>query len=444
MQTDLGMIESLAAKGSKSSDYLRKQTELRREEDSLVQLSARVREAAIKEAELTVFARRKEAEANSVSRRRDELEQLKCQLRGFQIAEDNLRDQYASLQKEMEKASGDSMELLFKKDELNQSQKVLDRIAERLSQLQTEQGAPARVIWHQEAIPPQAPVQDFPYRNASLALLIGLGLPFGLAVAWERYVRRIGDADCLQREASLAVLGETARLPTRALGRPSTGAAVRGSFTLFEESVDSLRTGLTLSSDMRDVRVLAVTSAVQNEGKTSVAAQLAISLARATGELVLLLDGDLRSPDLHRLFEVPLEPGLADVLANRCSIEKAIVVDVGDRQVHLLPAGRPRTSPHRLLGNGSWSSLVQSIPSIYRYVIVDTPPVLAASESLVLARGADASLVCAMRDVSRADQVQKATERLVAAGSHVVGAVLNGVPTPIYARRYGEYPFASE
>ena len=93
---------------------------------------------------------------------------------------------------------------------------------------------PARVIWHQEAIPPQAPVQDFPYRNASLALLIGLGLPFGLAVGWERYVRRIGDADCLQREASLAVLGETARLPTRALGsvnrgcRPRELHAVRG------------------------------------------------------------------------------------------------------------------------------------------------------------------------------------------------------------------------
>ena len=127
----------------------------------LVQLTAGG-EAAIKEAELTVFARRKEAEANDVFRRHDELEQLKCQLRGFQIAEDNLRNQYASLQKEMEKASGDSMELLFKRDELNQSQKVLDRIAERQSQLQTEQGVAARVIWHEEAIPRRRPCRISP------------------------------------------------------------------------------------------------------------------------------------------------------------------------------------------------------------------------------------------------------------------------------------------
>ena len=80
--------------------------------------------------------------------------------------------------------------------------------------------------------------------------------------------------------------------------------------------------------------------------------------------------------------------------------------------MHLLPAGRLKVNPHRLLGNGAWKSLLEQIPASYGYVIIDTPPVLAASEALVLAKGADATLLCVMRDVSRTDQVRKAAERL--------------------------------
>jgi Mrp family chromosome partitioning ATPase len=76
-------------------------------------------------------------------------------------------------------------------------------------------------------------------------------------------------------------------------------------------------------------------------------------------------------------------------------------------------------------------------------VIIDTPPVLAASEALVLAKAADATLMCAMRDVSRADQIRKASERLLAAGGRPVGTVLSGVPTHRYNYRYGTYPAPS-
>jgi polysaccharide biosynthesis transport protein len=147
----------------------------------------------------------------------------------------------------------------------------------------------------------------------------------------------------------------------------------------------------------------------------------------------------MRSPDIHRLFDIAIEPGLADVLAGSATIEEAIVPANEKVGVALMPAGRPHVSPHRLLGNGSWRTLAQQIPEQYRYVIVDTPPVLAASESLVLAKEADATLVCVMRDVSRVDQVQKVTERLTAVGSQVIGAVLNGVPSRSYRYHYGRY-----
>jgi capsular exopolysaccharide synthesis family protein len=222
------------------------------------------------------------------------------------------------------------------------------------------------------------------------------------------------------------------------LKRGASSPRIAWDLKVFEESVDSLRTSLTLSEELSEMRILAVTSAVNHEGKTSVAAQLAVSLARATQHLTLLIDGDLRSPDIHRLFEIPESPGFAEVLAGQCSLEQAIVTNWG-KHVHLLPAGTLRASPHKLLGNGAREWLRSNLPNRYRYVIIDTPPVLAASEALVLAKAADACLLCTLRDVSRMGQVKKAQQRLEAAGSYPAGLVLNGLPTRTYAQRYGSY-----
>ena len=170
---------------------------------------------------------------------------------------------------------------------------------------------------------------------------------------------------------------------------------------------------------------------------------MALSLARSSGKMTLLIDGDMRSPDVHHVFDVPQEPGLAEVLSEECPLADAIV-KTHNKHVDLLPAGKLKESPHLLLGNGSWKSLLAQIPAGYRYVILDTPPVLAASEALVLAKAADATLLCVMRDVSRADQVRKATERLLSAGGRPVGTVLSGVPTNRYNKyAYGTYPSTS-
>ena len=155
---------------------------------------------------------------------------------------------------------------------------------------------------------------------------------------------------------------------------------------------------------------------------------------------MLLIDGDMRSPDIHNVFDVDLEPGLAKVLSGECRLEDAIVTSWNDI-VHLLPAGRLTVNPHTLLGNGACKSLLGQIPSCYRYILIDTPPVLSASEALVLAKAADASLVCVMRDVSRVDQLARILKRLEAAGSHPVGMVFSGVSVKDYSYRWGEYSY---
>ena len=119
---------------------------------------------------------------------------------------------------------------------------------------------------------------------------------------------------------------------------------------LFEESIDSLRTSLLLANEEHDMQVISICSAVSGEGKTSVSSQLAVSIARATGQPVLLIDADMRAPDIHQIFEVPLSPGLADVLDQRDSLEKSINRSWSDH-VHLLPAGVLDKRPTQTAGN---------------------------------------------------------------------------------------------
>jgi len=279
-----------------------------------------------------------------------------------------------------------------------------------------------------------------PWKKIVVFSLVAFCAPFGLAVGWERLVRRVSDAEQIEHDVNLSVVGEVARLPVRAStlrqgwGRPGAGVHV------YEESIDSLRTSLTLSEPLKDMQVLAVTSATNGEGKTSVAVQLAVSIARASSKPTLLIDGDMRAPDIHRLLGVGLEPGLSEVLAGDVSLDEAIRTEWSD-YVHLLPAGKALASPHKLLGNGSLKSLLDKIRDSYRYVVIDTPPVLAAAEALVLAKNADASLICAMRDASRVDQIRRTYDRLLGAEANPVGVVLNGIPARRYAYRYGAYGY---
>jgi capsular exopolysaccharide synthesis family protein len=268
------------------------------------------------------------------------------------------------------------------------------------------------------------------------------GMPFGLALAREMYVRRVGDADHLERDLQLSVIGEISRLPSRGIGA-STGMGARRierELVTFEESVDSLRTSLLLAESLQDMKVILVTSAISGEGKTSIAVQLAVSLARSSGKRTLLVDADMRSPDIHRLLDLSLEPGLADVLSGECSLDAAVQSELNN-QLHVLTAGRAKMNPHRLVGNGTLRPTFDAFREKYDYVIIDTAPILSVSEALVLARQADASLICAMRDSSRIDQVRRAYDKLFAASGHPVGVVLNGVPTDHYYRRNGSYEY---
>ncbi len=366
-----------------------------------------------------------------------ELAERKRELRKHELLEQTLAEKFDSELAKLQEFSGETLELKFAQADLALEEEVFAMIAERITKLQTEQRAPARVRLMSQAAPPKAPVELVPYGAIVLGFTAGLCFPFALAVLWELSARRVTSARQLEKRCRAPVLGSIARLPVRTGSfSPAADRRVGQALHVFEESVDSLRTRLALAPPLRDLKVFAVTSAVGNEGKTSVAVQLAVSSARASGEPTLLIDGNLRGPDVHQVLETRMAPGLAEVLGGKCPLDEAIITDWSP-QVHVLPAGKLRESPHKLFGGGAFSSLVEKVRSTYRHVVIDAPAILAAGEALVIADAADASIVCAMRDASRIGQINKALANLDAAEVKVAGLVLNGVPVSSFVYRCG-------
>lgn len=383
---------------------------------------------------------RGEMEAIANVERHRQLEALRTQLTTQQLVVQNMQSNYDRLVKDLSVSGGQSLDLRLKQRELERRQEVFDRISDRAAQLATEAYAPRRVEPIQNATPPAVPMESIPWKLLLIVSACSLSMPLGFCLLWERSMRRVTSVEQLQYELSVPVLGEIARLPVRQGGHAISADSLQYELGMFEESVDSLRTGLVLAHDHEKIQVLTVSSAVSGEGKSSVASQLAVSLARASGLPTLLIDGDMRAPDLHRIFQISLEPGLADVLAGKEKISGCIN-RTWSEHVHILPAGKLCKSPHKLIGGDRFQAVLDWARRHYPFIIVDTPPVLAASEAMVMARQSDATLICAMRDVSRETHVRMTFDRLIAVGARPIGTVLSGVPTRQYARRYGSYSY---
>jgi capsular exopolysaccharide synthesis family protein len=370
-----------------------------------------------------------------------EIDELRANIENQQVVEKLWEERIDAQRQKIEKLSDRSVDLDFARAELERAEQVFNRISDRIIALQTEMGAPPRANPLQRAATPERPREIVPYKRLAAACLGAFCLPFALVAGWDRWVRRIHDARQLAQEADLPVLGEVTALPTRWLtpNRRSHDRFLRDRMT-YEESIESLRVGLFASAATRQLSVLAITSAVSREGKTSLASSLAASLSKSSRKATLLIDGDMRCPNLHEYFGADLSPGLADVLGEECDLAAAIV-ETENPMLHLLPAGKLRISPHALLHDGAFASVLARLRSDYRYIIVDLPPVLAASESRMLAAAADGALVCTMRDVSRGSQFRMACGRLADAGANIVGAVIAGLPPRVWAYKYGGYGY---
>lgn len=295
-----------------------------------------------------------------------------------------------------------------------------ERIYQQLLSRLNEEEVSSRLEARQLAIitPPRAqsgPVNIRKPLAAAAALVAGLVAGLGTALLAETLDRRVRGAAMARLISGLPVIG---RIP-RVRGSAAPGGDGAEDPAL-KEGFRALRTALLLARPTTPGRalVLAVTSAIPLDGKSTVCAHLALSLARA-GRTVLLIDADLRRPALHTLLAVPAGDGLARQLAG------GVVEPVTVQQLAVLTAGEPPDNPAELLLSPRLAALIADARTHYDAVVIDTPPLGVVTDALVVGELADAMVLVARDARTPKTALRQTAARLQPLAGKVLGVVFN-------------------
>jgi capsular exopolysaccharide synthesis family protein len=197
-----------------------------------------------------------------------------------------------------------------------------------------------------------------------------------------------------------------------------------------------LRNNFHFTSVDREVKSIVVTSPEASEGKSTTSANLAIVLSQQ-GKNVILVDADLRKPSVHFAFNVSNMEGLTSVLAKEMELKQAII-KTNIPNLDILTSGPIPPNPSELLGSKSMEVVIEILKEEYEYVVFDTPPILAVSDSQIMANKCDGVVMVVASRSTKKDRAIKAKEFLEKANSHILGVVVNGVEGK-QGEYYGHY-----
>jgi polysaccharide biosynthesis transport protein len=289
------------------------------------------------------------------------------------------------------------------------------------------------------ARPPSYPIEPNIPRNLGFALLLGLASGVGLAFLLEGLDNTIRTTEQAQMISGLAPLGmiplgsKSARdgaNPKRLVIATSKEAVelvtqVRPQSQM-AESYRALRTSLLLSNLGAPPKVIMVTSALPQEGKTTTSINTAVVLAQKDVR-VLLIDADLRRPSIHKTLGMGPRTGLSNVLTGSTTLERAITRTPILPNLFVLPAGTPPPNPAELLASANMRDVLNQLREQYDHIVVDTPPALSVTDAVALSQRADAVVLVIRSGQTTKPALRRARDVLTRVNAKVVGVLLNAV-----------------
>ncbi|MBW1698688.1 MAG: polysaccharide biosynthesis tyrosine autokinase [Deltaproteobacteria bacterium] len=286
---------------------------------------------------------------------------------------------------------------------------------------------------------PLHPVKPKKRLNLMLAVVVGLMLGVGLAFFLEYLDNTIKVPDEIKSFLRVPFLGPVPAFSTAGDydGIPPDLITVHSPKSSASESYRGIRTGILFSSADSSPQVLMVTSATLDEGKTSCSANLGIIMAQG-GSRVLLIDCDMRRPRLHHLFELQRESGMSNFLVGSGELE-GIIRKTPIKNLDVIPCGPVPPNPSEILGSNRMRNLIKTLRNQYQRIIIDTPPVTAVTDSMVLVPMVDGVLVVIRAGVTPRQVVQNGIDQLRSINARILGAVLNGVRTGRDSYYYYQY-----
>jgi capsular exopolysaccharide synthesis family protein len=404
----------------------------------------------------------KELDGQMTRERKGIIAQLESDYREAKQHEDLLSRALDEQKAEVNVMSGKMIEYNVLKREAEANKALYDSLQTKLKEAQISSGLKSsniRIV--DPAMVPSTPSRPAKTRNITLAFIVGLVGGIGLALLREyldNTVKTPDDVETLVRLPSLAVVpaftdGATSSKRSGMFKAGSTNGhdkrielvAQHLPKSQMSEAFRALRTALLLSQADHPPQVILVTSALPREGKTTAAANLAVTLAQL-GDKTVLVDADLRKPGVGRLLN--LGPGkyagLSSYLAGVSTLDLVTIAHPEISNLSAIPTGPLPPNPADLLSSHKLADAISELRKRYKFVVIDSPPIMAATDAVILSVQADGVLLVVRSGETPKEAFTRSRDLLVSVKAHMLGVVLNAVDSsaPDYYYSYRYYPYS--
>lgn len=345
----------------------------------------------------------------------------KAALDSARAQEDRLRVRVESAKKNILEVQDQSIRYNILKRDVDSSREMYAGLLTRLKEV----GVTAQVGTNNISVVDKADVPLFPFRpdvvrGAMTGLLLGLMAGLALAFVIEYMDDSIKFPDEVERFTGLPLVGV---IPKVSIAKgTAVDQATREPRSALAEAYRSVRTALQFSTSKGAPRTMVVTSCTKNEGKTTTAIALAVALSQM-GRRVLLVDGDMRNPSLHRAFRTDHLVGLSNILSSDAD-PITVTRRTEFRNLFVITGGPLPPNPAELLSGPSMSRLLSPASSHFDHIVVDAPPILGIADSIILCNQADATLFVIESSKTRKTGIRNAIRRLRQSGTVPLGAIL--------------------
>lgn len=285
------------------------------------------------------------------------------------------------------------------------------------------------------AVEQDQPAKPKPVINILFGLLFGIVLGVGISFFLEYLDDTIKTPSDVEAFLNVPFLGLIPAMATGKKNIPIEHIVEQQPKGTVAESYRAIRTNILFSSG-REVKTLVITSAGPGEGKTTTAVNIAQVMAKA-GDRTLIIDSDMRRPRVHKVFDIEnVTKGLSNFLVGNASIEETIL-PTGTETLSILPAGPIPPNPVELLNSPRLQELLKYASENYDRIIIDSPPVIAVTDAVILSRMTDGVIVATHGGHAHRDIVKRGIENLRTVGVHIFGVILNNVN--IFRASYYDY-----
>ncbi|MBF0395304.1 MAG: polysaccharide biosynthesis tyrosine autokinase, partial [Desulfobacterales bacterium] len=377
------------------------------------------------ESELKTLMSRKQQEIERV------INSLYNEYRVTLAKEMSLKESLGTQKKESLSLNEKAIEFMVLQRETESAREMYNLLIKRFKETtMTEDMKTGNIRVVDKAEVPEKPIKPKKKRNIILSVFIGLFFGIGLAFFFEYLDNTIKIPEDIKNHLKIPYLGPVPYLDIDE-GTSET-ASERPELITFHspkstasEAYRGIRTGILFSSAGSEPRVILVSSAGPQEGKTLTSTNLAITMAQS-GNKVVIIDCDLRRPKVHKMFNLSRDIGMTNVLVGNKKIDE-VVLQTGIPNLSMIPSGPIPPNPSEILGSNRMKDILELLKEKFDKVIIDTPPITAVTDAVILSKAVDGVVLVVRANDTIREIAKNGVDQILSVGGHLLGAILNGV-----------------